>query len=161
MSVYGRSKLAGELEVAREAPQRHTIVRASWLFGVTGRCFPKTIMRLAGERDELTVVDDQVGCPTFTAHLARALVRLATDAPPQGLLHMAAGGQCSWFEFASEIVRSAGASCEVRPGTTADFERPAPRPAYSVLRSERTDRYELPDWHEGLAEFMASRTVAT
>ncbi len=138
MSVYGRSKLEGELAVARGAPDRHTIVRSSWLFGVAGRCFPKTILRLAGERDELTVVDDQVGCPTFTGHLAQALVELAEQRPP-GIVHLAAAGKCSWFEFASEIVRIAGTSCELRRGTTAEFERPAPRPAYSVLRSEHVE----------------------
>jgi dTDP-4-dehydrorhamnose reductase len=161
MSVYGRSKLDGELAVAREAPDQHTIVRSSWLFGLGGRCFPKTILRLAGDRDELTVVDDQVGCPTFTPHLARALVELAQAEPPLGITHIAAAGQCSWFEFASEIARAAGADCEVRPGTTADFERPAPRPAYSVLRSERSGLPTLPEWTEGLEEFMAARTAAT
>jgi dTDP-4-dehydrorhamnose reductase len=160
MSVYGRSKLEGERAVAREARDSHAIVRTSWLFGVTGRCFPKTIMRLAGERDELTVVDDQVGCPTFTGHLAAALIELAIGRAV-GIVHLAAAGECSWFEFASETVRAAGLSCEVRPGRSADFERPAPRPAYSVLRSERPDLPALPDWREGLAEFMAARTVAT
>jgi dTDP-4-dehydrorhamnose reductase len=161
MSVYGRSKLEGELAVAREAAGRHTIVRSSWLFGVSGHCFPKTILRLAAERDELTVVDDQVGCPTFTGHLALAIVELAQREGPLGVVHIAAAGQCSWFEFASEVVRAGDSSCEVRPGTTADFDRPAPRPAYSVMRSERSDLPELPDWHEGLAEFMATRAVAT
>jgi dTDP-4-dehydrorhamnose reductase len=160
ISVYGRSKLDGEFAVAREAPGRHTIVRTSWLFGVSGRCFPKTILRLAGERDELTVVDDQIGCPTFTAHLAQALVELAVGTRPTGIVHLAAAEQCSWFEFASEIVRAADASCDVHPGTTADFPRPAPRPAYSVLRSERAGLPKLPDWREGLAGFMSSPAVA-
>lgn len=155
VSSYGRSKLAGEREVAAEAPERHTIVRSSWLFGAGGPCFPATILRLAAERDELNVVDDQIGCPTFTGHLAQALVELATrPAPPVGSVHVAGGGSCSWYEFAREIVAVSGVSCEVRPCTTAEMPRPATRPAYSVLRSE-CDAPVLPDWQRGLAEYMA------
>jgi dTDP-4-dehydrorhamnose reductase len=155
LSSYGRSKLAGELEVAAEAPERHTIVRSSWLFGAGGPCFPATILRLAGERDELEVVDDQIGCPTFTGHLAWALVDLAArQSPPVGILHVAGRGSCSWYEFAREIVAASGASCEVRTCTTAEMPRPATRPAYSVLGSER-DAPVLPDWRRGLAEYMA------
>ena len=155
VSAYGRSKLAGERRVAAEAPERHTIVRSSWLFGVGGPCFPATILRLAAERDELKVVDDQIGCPTFTGHLAQALVGVATrESPPVGILHVAGGGTCSWFEFAREIVAASGVSCEVRACTTADMPRPATRPAYSVLRSER-DAPVLPDWRHGLAEYLA------
>jgi dTDP-4-dehydrorhamnose reductase len=154
-SSYGRSKLEGEHEVAAAAPGRYTIVRSSWLFGAGGPCFPATILRLAAERDELSVVDDQVGCPTFTGHLAQALVALAASAsPPLGLLHIAGGGECSWYEFAREIVAVSGVSCEVRPCTTAEMPRPATRPAYSVLRSER-EAPALPDWHRGLAEYIA------
>jgi dTDP-4-dehydrorhamnose reductase len=155
LSSYGRSKLAGERAVALEAPASHTIVRSSWLFGGGGPCFPATIRRLAGERDELSVVDDQVGCPTFTGHLAAALVQTALD-PPVGVLHMAGGDSCSWYEFAREIVATARVSCEVRPCTTADMPRPATRPAYSVLRSERREAIpSLPDWREGLADYVA------
>jgi dTDP-4-dehydrorhamnose reductase len=155
-SAYGRTKLAGELAVARAAPDAHTIVRSSWLFGVGGPCFPKTIMRLAGERDELSVVEDQLGCPTFTGHLAVALVELAAaNEPVLGVTHVAGGGRCSWFEFAREIVARSGASCEVKPCTTAEFPRPAPRPAFSVLASERGEKVpRLPDWEQGLTEFM-------
>src|SRR5579875_3807223 len=99
LSAYGRSKLAGERAVAAAAGGRWTIVRSSWLFGAGGRCFPKTILRLATERDRLTVVDDQAGCPTFTGHLAAALLALAGD-PVAGVLHVAGGGECSWFQFA-------------------------------------------------------------
>jgi dTDP-4-dehydrorhamnose reductase len=152
VSVYGSSKLEGELEVARHAPDTHTIVRSAWLFGTGGKCFPKTILRVAGERDEITVVDDQVGCPTFTGHLAPALVQLATD-PIAGVVHVAGGGQCSWFEFATEIVKAGGLDCEVRGVDTSQYPTPARRPAYSVLRSER-GAPELPAWREGLAEFM-------
>jgi dTDP-4-dehydrorhamnose reductase len=158
LSQYGSSKLAGEVAVAQEAPDAHTTVRSSWLFGLHGPCFPATILRLARERDELTVVDDQVGCPTFTAHLAGALVELAA-APPAGIVHVAGAGQCSWYEFAREIVRVAGLPCQINPGTTAELARPAPRPAYSVLRSQR-GAPELPDWRDGLAEYMAAGVAA-
>jgi len=160
LSAYGRSKLAGELEVALEAPASHTIVRSSWLFGAGGRCFPATILRLAAERDELTVVDDQVGCPTFTGHLARALTALATQ-PSLGLVHVAGAGWCSWFDFAREVVSSAGLECEIKPGRTADLERPAARPLYSVLGTERpSEAPKLPDWREGLAEYLAAGVSA-
>src|SRR5438067_803506 len=135
LSAYGRSKLEGEIAVASASPDSHTIVRSSWLFGVHGRCFPKTILRLASEREELTVVDDQLGCPTFTGHLAAALVELVVGERPGGVVHAAGGGQCSWFEFATQVVQSAGLACRVKPGKTADLDRAAPRPAYSVLRS--------------------------
>ncbi|HEY2005200.1 MAG TPA: dTDP-4-dehydrorhamnose reductase [Solirubrobacteraceae bacterium] len=154
-SGYGRSKLEGERELAAAAPDRHTIVRTSWLFGLAGASFPKTILGLARERDTLRVVDDQVGCPTFTGHLGAALVGLAADPLPPGVLHLAAAGQCSWFEFAREIVAGAGLACEVSPCTTDEFPRPAPRPAYSVLRSERDGAPVLPHWREGLDEFLA------
>ena len=154
-SSYGRSKLAGEREVAAEAPGCYTIARSSWLFGAFGPCFPATILRLAGERDELMVVEDQVGCPTFTGHLAAALVDLAARPErPAGIVHVAGGGDCSWYEFAREIVARAGVSCEVRPCSTDQMPRPAKRPAYSVLRSERNAPV-LPDWRRGLADYAA------
>lgn len=162
LSGYGRSKLAGERAVAEEAPDRHTTVRSSWLFGPAGLCFPATILRLAGERDELKVVDDQIGCPTFTGHLAEALVNLATrDEPPAGVVHVAGGGSCSWFEFAREIVAGGGVTCEVTPCSTEEFPRPATRPANSVLHSERGGEAPLlPEWREGLARYLALTAAA-
>jgi dTDP-4-dehydrorhamnose reductase len=158
LSAYGRSKLAGEDAVAREAPEHHTIVRSSWMFGAHGPCFPATIRRLADERDELDVVDDQIGTPTFTGHLAQALVELGTrTTPPGGIVHLAGAGSCSWYEFAREIVAGAGLACTVRPCATSQMPRPARRPAYSVLASERGDELpSLPDWRRGLAEYMAA-----
>jgi dTDP-4-dehydrorhamnose reductase len=153
-SEYGRSKLAGEEAVTEAARRAHTIVRSSWLFGAHGRSFPGTILRLAGERDQLTVVDDQVGCPTFTGHLAVALVAVA-ERRPLGIVHLAAVGQCTWYEFAQEIVNRSGHACAVAPGTTAELGRPAPRPAYSVLGSERGGELpRLADWRDGLDAFM-------
>lgn len=158
LSKYGGSKLAGEHAVAEAAPDRHTVVRSSWLFGTGGPCFPATIARLAAERDELSVVDDQVGCPTYTGHLAGALLTLGVERPV-GVVHVAAGGQCSWYEFAKEIVDASGLSCDVRPARTEDMARPAPRPAYSVLRSERAGTPRLPEWREGLAAYLAAEVT--
>lgn len=152
LSAYGRSKLQGELEVRETAPDQHTIVRSSWLFGAHGKCFPKTILRLAQERDELNVVDDQIGCPTYTGHLARVLVALAEE-PVAGVLHVSAEETCSWYEFATEIVAAAEADCEVKPITTDQYPVPAQRPANSVLATER-GAPGLPSWRVGLREFM-------
>jgi dTDP-4-dehydrorhamnose reductase len=160
-SAYGRSKLAGEIAVAAAAPDAHTIVRSSWLFGTGGHCFPKTIIRLGAERDSISVVDDQIGCPTFTGHLARALVELAARRVP-GVVHVAGGGSCSWYEFACAIVEASRLECSVKPCTTAEFPRPAQRPAYSVLQTSRAGHGvpRLPDWRDGLAAFMAAEVVA-
>jgi dTDP-4-dehydrorhamnose reductase len=158
-SEYGRGKLAGERAVAEAAPAGHTIVRSSWLFGTAGPCFPATILRAGAERDQLTVVDDQAGCPTFTGHLAPALLALAQD-PLPGIVHVAGAGSCSWYDFAREIVRLAGLGCEVLPGSTAELGRPAPRPAYSVLGTEREDTPRLPEWQAGLQDFLAAGVVS-
>jgi dTDP-4-dehydrorhamnose reductase len=158
-SEYGRGKLAGERAVAEAAPAGHTIVRSSWLFGTGGPCFPATIVRAGSERDQLTVVDDQAGSPTFTGHLAPALLALAED-PMPGIVHVAGAGSCSWYDFALEIVRLAGLGCEVLPGSTAELGRPAPRPAYSVLGTEREATPRLPEWQEGLQAFLAAGVVS-
>jgi dTDP-4-dehydrorhamnose reductase len=155
-SVYGASKLEGELEVALAAPLSHSIVRSAWLFGNHGLCFPATMLRLAAQRDTLSVVDDQRGCPTFTPDLAQALLAVASQ-QLVGVVHVAGGGECSWFEFAREIVSAAGLRAIVSPCTTAEFPRPAPRPAYSVLRSGRSEAPVLRDWREGLREYLEAR----
>jgi dTDP-4-dehydrorhamnose reductase len=160
LSAYGRSKLAGEHAVAAAAPDAHTVVRSAWLFGLHGRSFPATMLRLAAARHELTVVDDQIGSPTFTGHLAPALVGLAA-APVPGVLHLAAAGECSWCEFARAIVAGseARAGTTVRGITTAEYPTPAPRPAYSVLRSER-GAPELRHWNDGLTDYLTERRRA-
>jgi dTDP-4-dehydrorhamnose reductase len=161
LSAYGRSKLAGEEAVARAAPDAHTVVRSSWLFGAGGPCFPATILRLGAERDQLSVVDDQVGCPTFTGHLARALVALVAGERPLGIVHLAAAGSCSWFELANEIVSLSGLDCEIKPRSTAEMPRSARRPAYSVLGTERRgETPALEHWREGLQQYMAAKAPA-
>ena len=155
-SAYGRSKLAGERATVAANP-RHHVVRTSWLFGLAGRNFVDTMLRVGGDCADVSVVSDQVGCPTYTAHLAPALVALA-GSEHFGVRHLAAAGECSWFDFAQAIFGGAAISCVVKPTTTADFARPAPRPAYSVLRSERSDAAELPHWREGLDAYLAERS---
>ena len=158
ISGYGRSKLVGEREVAAANP-RHWIVRSSWLFGVNGRNFVETMLGLALDRDEVVVVRDQVGCPTYTGHLAAGLARLL-DREDHGIHHMAGGGRCSWYDFAVEIFRQAEVECRVLSMTSDMLDRPAPRPPFSVLISEREHPVLLPDWQEGLADYLAERTEA-
>ncbi|HEX2070878.1 MAG TPA: dTDP-4-dehydrorhamnose reductase [Thermoleophilaceae bacterium] len=155
-SAYGRTKLAGEHAVAAANP-RHFVVRTAWLFGVGGRNFVETMLRLA-DSGVVTVVRDQVGSPTYTAHLAEGLLRLAAT-PAYGVHHMAAGGQCSWYAFARAIFEDAGVECQVLSTTTAEFARPAPRPAYSVLDTEWPDAIRLPDWRDGLREYLGERAA--
>jgi dTDP-4-dehydrorhamnose reductase len=143
LSVYGRTKLEGEREV-REG----WVVRSSWLFGWTGANFVRTMLALGRERDEVSVVDDQVGSPTYVGHLAAATRDLLEL--PQGIWHVAAEGECSWADFAREIFEEACLSCHVRSISSVELGRPAPRPAYSVLQSEREGAPRLPHWREGL-----------
>jgi len=148
LSAYGRSKLAGEHEV-----QEGWIVRTSWLYGWTSRNFVRTMLRLGAERDEVAVVDDQRGCPTYVGHLAAATRELVEL--PQGVWHVAADGECTWAEFAEAIFEDAELECRVRRISTEEFGRPTPRPANSVLRREKPDAPRLPHWREGLRECLA------
>jgi dTDP-4-dehydrorhamnose reductase len=154
-SAYGQSKLAGEREVLEASPG-HAVVRSSWLFGTAGRNFADTMLRLAGERDAVQVVTDQVGCPTWTGHLAPALLGVI-ERGVSGLVHLAGTGHVSWNGFTVEIFRQAELSCRVEPATTAEMTRPAPRPAWSALESERDDVLPLPPWQDGLAGYLAAR----
>jgi dTDP-4-dehydrorhamnose reductase len=148
LSAYGRTKLEGEHEV-----RDGWIVRSSWLFGATGRNFLRTMLELGRERDEVRIVDDQVGSPTFVGHLAQATRELLEL--PYGTWHVAADGQCSWAEFAAAIFDETGIDCRVVPITTEELGRPAARPAYSVLRSEREGAPLLSHWREGLRDCLA------
>jgi dTDP-4-dehydrorhamnose reductase len=157
MSAYGRTKLTGEREVAA-VNDRHLIVRSAWLFGTGGGNFVETMLRLAADLGQVVVVRDQVGCPTYTGHLADALVRLA-ESDAYGIHHVAGDDQCSWYEFAVEIFRQAGVDARVLSCTTAEFPRPARRPANSVLGTERAYPVVLPAWHEGLASYLQERAA--
>jgi dTDP-4-dehydrorhamnose reductase len=147
-SAYGRSKLHGEAA----AGERAWIVRSSWLFGPTGHNFVRTMLRLGAERDEVAVVDDQRASPTYVGHLAAATRHVLEL--PHGTYHVAAGGDATWAELAEAVFEEAGLGTRVRRITTAELGRPAPRPAYSVLRSEK-GAPELPHWREGLRECLA------
>jgi dTDP-4-dehydrorhamnose reductase len=153
MSAYGRTKLHGEAAAGELA----WVVRTSWLFGPTGHNFLRTMLRLAAERDEVSVVHDQRGSPTFVGHLAAATRELVEL--PLGLYHVAADGDCTWADFAEAIFEEAGLACRVRRITTEELPRPAPRPAYSVLRSEK-GAPTLPHWRQGLREALAAIQAA-
>jgi len=154
-SVYGQSKLAGEQQVLAASPA-HTVVRSAWLFGIGGANFAATMLRLAGERDAVQVVTDQVGCPTWTGHLAPALLGLL-ERGVAGLVHLAGSGRVSWNAYAVEIFRQAEVDCTVEQATTDQLARPAPRPVWSVLESRRDDVLPLPPWQDGLAGYLAAR----
>jgi dTDP-4-dehydrorhamnose reductase len=155
LSAYGRSKLAGE-EATRAANKRHFIVRSAWLFGTGGGNFVETMLRLAVDHGEVLVVRDQVGSPTYTWHLAYGVVRLI-EGVEYGIHHMAAAGACSWYEFAREIFDQAKVECKVMSATTEMLGRPAPRPAYSALTSQREHAIELPAWQDGLSAYLSQR----
>ena len=155
ISAYGRSKQAGETSTQIANP-RHFIVRSSWLFGTNGPNFVETMLRVGAEQPEVIVVSDQVASPTYTPHLAQALA-LLIETEEYGIHHIAAAGRCSWFEYAQEIFDQAGVDCRVMAGTTEMLGRPAPRPPLSLLVSERPDPISLPDWHQGLSEYLAAR----
>ena len=144
LSAYGRSKLLGEAAAGEGA----WIVRSSWLFGATSHNFVRTMLRLGAERDEVSVVDDQHGSPTYVDHLAAATRELVELEP--GLWHVAADGDCTWATFAEAIFEEASLDCRVRRISTAELGRPAPRPAYSVLRSDRAGAPRVPHWRDGL-----------
>ena len=146
-SLYARTKLDGEGEI-----RDGWIVRSSWLFGPTGNNFVRTMLALGADRDEVAVVDDQRGCPTYVGHLAGATSEILDL--PYGLYHIAADGDCTWAEFAEAIFQEAGVDCSVRRITTAELGRPAPRPAYSVLRSEKSETPRLPHWRDGLRDCL-------
>jgi len=154
-SIYGTSKLAGEAEVLA-ASRRHAVARSAWLFGVDGPNFVATMLRLAGERDAVQVVTDQVGSPTWAGHLAPAVLGLL-EREVSGLVHLAGAGRVSWNGFTHEIFRQAEVSCRVEEATSAQMARPAPRPAWSALESERDDVLPLPPWQDGLAGYLAAR----
>jgi len=151
LSAYGRTKLHAEAAAGSDA----WIVRTSWLFGPTGHNFLRTMLRLGEERDEVAVVDDQRGCPTYVGHLAAAVRELVDADRPRGIWHLAADGDCTWADFAEAIFEDAALECRVRRITTEELGRPACRPAHAMLRSERDGAPVLPHWRDGLRACLA------
>ncbi|TMV50996.1 dTDP-4-dehydrorhamnose reductase [Paenibacillus mesophilus] len=154
-SVYGKSKRAGE-QLVQSLSSRYYIVRTSWVYGLYGANFVKTMLKLAQDRDTLKVVSDQVGSPTYTVDLARFLEQLV-QTERYGIYHASNSGVCSWYEFAKAIFEEADIGINVKPCKTEDFPRPAPRPKYSVMdhMSIRVNQFEdLRDWREALKEFL-------
>jgi dTDP-4-dehydrorhamnose reductase len=155
-SAYGRTKASGEEAVREELPDAHLIVRTAWLYGAHGGCFPKTIARVARERGEVSVVDDQVGQPTWTVDVAGLVLALVEADAPAGTYHATSSGRGSWFDFAQRVVVAAGLeSSTVMPTTSDKFVRPAPRPAYSVLGHDALVRLGIEpigDWESRWAE---------
>lgn len=151
-SAYGRTKAAGEEAVRAALPDRHLVVRTAWLYGAHGGCFPRTIARVAREKGEVAVVDDQVGQPTWTVDVADLVIRLVEASVPAGTYHATSSGQCSWWEFAREVVAADGLDPDiVKPTTSDEFRRRAPRPAYSVLGHDALLAHgvePIGDWRE-------------
>ncbi len=157
-SVYGKSKAEAELQLSSILPEC-CITRTSWLFGVGGKCFPDTILKLAASRSEIDVVNDQRGSPTYAVDLARAVILLC-QRNATGIVHVTNTADCSWFEFAREIVRGAGLKALVRQTTSDKFVRPAPRPKYSVLSPKSREHYgiPMPTWQDALRNYLSERT---
>jgi dTDP-4-dehydrorhamnose reductase len=156
-SVYGRTKAEAETRLLDLIPDC-CIVRTSWLFGTGGRCFPDTILKLAARRLALDVVNDQRGCPTYATDLARAIIQLSRK-NGNGIVHVTNSGDCTWFDFAEEIVRTAGLTTTVRPMSSKQMARPAPRPAYSVLSPARSQALgiEMSSWRDALRRYFEQR----
>lgn len=160
INAYGRSKYLGERFLETIAP-KYFLVRTSWLFGKHGPNFVDTILKLARERECLTVVDDQWGCPTYTRDLSRALADLLASGY-YGVYHITNRGATTWYRFAREILAVAGLNTPVKPVTSAEFPRPAQRPAYSVLDPfplEETIGYLLPPWQDALRRYLAGKAA--
>ena len=156
-SVYGQSKRAGE-EFVLSLSSKCFIVRTSWVYGKYGPNFVKTMLKLGSEGKPLKVVDDQFGSPTYTVDIARFLLQLI-ETERYGIYHATNSGSCSWYEFAKKIFELAGMQVDLCPCTTADFPRPAPRPAYSVLEHAGIDLngfQDLRPWQEALKDFLAN-----
>jgi len=159
IGAYGRSKLGGEVSVAAANP-RHFIVRSSWLFGLGGKNFVETMIRIGSEQPEVLVVSDQRGCPTSCVDLAGAIVQLV-ETEGYGIHHIVGGGECTWFDFAQEIFDQADMETRVMSATTEMMARKAPRPAYSVLGHGRDDAIELPPWQLALRRYLDDRKLVT
>lgn len=158
--VYARSKAEAETRLLDVLPGV-CIARTSWLFGVGGRCFPDTILKLAASRPALDVVDDQRGCPTYCTDLARGIIALCRKRV-SGIVHITNAGDCSWFEFARAILNESGLTTEIRPVSTEQMPRPAPRPAYSVLSAKSLESWDvkMPSWQDALQRYLKERSTS-
>lgn len=156
-TVYGKSKADAEEQLSQISPDC-CIARTSWLFGAGGKCFPDTILRIAATKPEIDVVDDQRGRPTYAPDLARAIIQLCRR-QATGIVHLTNAGDCTWFEFAREIIRDAGVNTVVRPTTSDKFVRPAKRPNYSVLSAKSRGKYgiDMPHWQEAVQVYLSER----
>lgn len=155
ISVYGKSKLKGE-EAILEILDKYFIVRTAWLYGINGGNFPKTMLELAKDHSELTVVYDEVGTPTYTSDLADAIAELI-ETDYYGIYHLTNSGSCSWCEFSRYIFEIAGVDVKVIPVTAAEFARPAPRPSYSVLENRNWIEHgfkPLRNYKEAIKEYI-------
>ncbi len=159
-SVYGKSKAEAEVQLSEILPDC-CITRTSWMFGMSGKSFPDTILKLAASRPEIDVVDDQRGSPTYSVDLARAIRELC-HRQASGIVHATNSGECTWFEFARAIVSGAGLETTVRPTTSDKFVRPAARPKYSVLSPRSLHQYgiSMPHWQDALRRYLAERQVS-
>jgi dTDP-4-dehydrorhamnose reductase len=151
LSIYGKSKFAGEQAVISHNPH-HYIVRTAWLYHPDGKNFPRTMLNQS-HRDEVRVVSDQYGSPTYAPHLAEAIAKVI-ETGAYGIYHFAGSGGASWFELTSELYRLCSIKARVHPVATSEFQRPAVRPPYSVLATLQEPRILLPPWEEGLAAFV-------
>lgn len=160
INVYGRSKAEAEVGIL-ECLADACIVRTSWLFGVGGKCFPDTILKVASTRPQIEVVNDQRGCPTYTPDLADTIIQLCR-LNAKGIVHVTNEGACSWFEFAREIVRAAGLQTRVLPISSDKISRPARRPANSILSPSSLHAYGIrtPDWQDALRRYLDERNTA-
>jgi len=158
-TVYGQTKAEAESRI-REALPECCILRTSWVFGVGGKCFPDTILKLAASREELDVVTDQRGCPTYTVDLARCIIRLCR-AEAAGIVHATNRGDCTWFDFASEVIRASDLATRIRATTGDKFVRPAKRPPYSVLSSAGLHPYGIvmPSWQDAVQRYLNERKL--
>lgn len=154
INIYGQSKARAEQELVKVLPDV-CIVRTSWLFGHGGKCFPATILQLASTRPEIPVVNDQRGSPTLTVDLATALVELCGKSA-RSIVHATNAGDCTWFDFAGELIGASRLPTIVKPVTSAEFPRPARRPQYSVLSPASLHAYgiRMPDWRDAIRRYL-------
>jgi len=159
INAYGKTKADAEEKILGILPEC-CIVRTSWLFGPRGKCFPDTILKLAASRPEIDVVNDQRGSPTYTVDLADAIIKLCRSSA-RGIIHCTNRGECSWYDFACEIIRQAGLETRVRPTTSDKFVRPAERPKYSVLSPKSLTEcgIEMRPWQETLSDYLRARAA--